>query len=39
MMIKRKLDSAVDESLVDWEIQKSDMTACAYTVKNLVAST
>ena len=24
MMVERKLDSTVDESLADWEIQKSD---------------
>ena len=26
MMVKRKLDSTVDESSADWEIRKSDAT-------------
>jgi len=25
MMVKRKLDGAVDESLADWEIRESDV--------------
>ena len=28
MMVKRKLDGTVDESSADWEIRKSDATAC-----------
>ena len=39
MMVKRKLDSAVEESSADQEIRKSDVTVENLSVKNLEAYT